>query len=593
MSMDSSSQVWVLRYKMFSRAAGGVALAGGIVDLAGWILDIPLLRMAAPGCKAMSPLSAIAFILGGASLLFRNASGLREKGFRLIAGGLAAVVVLIGVSRMAEVLFDLSLGLNAGFPGEASRMAPATAGSIILLGLALCAMSAEARWRVTLVEILVVAPMLSTVLVLIGYAYRIKSLYSISSAVPVSLFSAALIMILALGILCNQPDRGLMSLLALNTAVGRMVRRLLTGSIVTLFVLGWIRLEGERCSLYSSESGLAMFMLANMVIFGVLIFRNAAHLVRAENERADVEAALHRAHEELEHRVQERTRDLAQVVAELRDGITMLMEVARDIMSASVQVSAGAAETATAVAQTATTVEEVRQTARMTTQDSGQVAASARQAAEISQEGRKSTEEAIVTIQRIRDEMDSIAESMIRLNDQTQAISQIITTVNALSAQSNLLAVNAAIEAAKAGERGKGFAVVAREVKNLADQSRRATLQIGTILNDIQKATHLSVMATEHGRKAVEMGVNQSIQTGQSIETLASSVSDAAEAASHIASSSQQQLVGVDQVAVAMSSIRQATIHSLASSRQLEATAQHLKELGQKLQKLVVHYKAS
>ena len=357
--------------------------------------------------------------------------------------------------------------------------------------------------------------------------------------------------------------------------------------------MGWLRLEGERRGVFSSEVGLAFFMLANIVILGVLIFRNAGQLAMAECEHAGMDTALRRAHDELEHRVEERTRDLANVIAGLSDGISLLMEVGRDVMSASGQVSAGAAETATAVAQTATTVEEVRQTARMTTQDSGRVAVSALQAAQISQEGKKSTEETVIAMQHIREEMDAISESMARLNDQTQAISQIIATVNSLAAQSNLLAVNAAIEAAKAGERGKGFAVVAQEVKNLAAQSRRATHQIGMILNDIQKATHQSVRATEHGRKAVEIGVDQSVQTGGSIETLASSVNAAAESAAHIANSSQQQLVGVDQVALAMSSISQATAHSLTNARRLEVAAKHLKELGAKLQHLVAQYKVA
>ena len=98
--------------------------------------------------------------------------------------------------------------------------------------------------------------------------------------------------------------------------------------------------------------------------------------------------------------------------------------------------------------------------------------------------------------QRIREQMEAIAESMVRLSEQGQAIGQIIATVEDLAAQSNLLAVNASIEAAKAGEHGKGFGVVAQEVKSLAEQSKQATNQVRTILSDIQKATTAAVMAT-------------------------------------------------------------------------------------------------
>src|SRR2546429_5481422 len=123
-------------------------------------------------------------------------------------------------------------------------------------------------------------------------------------------------------------------------------------------------------------------------------------------------------------------------------------------------------------------------------------------------------------MQGIRGQMSSIAESILSLSAQSQAIGAIIASVDDLAAQSKLLAVNAAIEAAKAGEQGKGFAVVAQEVKSLAEQSKQATVQVRKLLNDIQKATSAAVMATEQGNKAVEAGVKQSTEAGGSIRVL-------------------------------------------------------------------------
>ena len=100
----------------------------------------------------------------------------------------------------------------------------------------------------------------------------------------------------------------------------------------------------------------------------------------------------------------------------------------------------------------------------------------------------------VTGMNQIRRQMEAIASSMMRLSEQSQTIGQIIATVDDLAAQSNLLAVNAAIEAAKAGEHGKGFGVVAQEVKSLAEQSRQATNQVRTILSDIQKATAAAVI---------------------------------------------------------------------------------------------------
>jgi methyl-accepting chemotaxis protein len=215
------------------------------------------------------------------------------------------------------------------------------------------------------------------------------------------------------------------------------------------------------------------------------------------------------------------------------------------------------------------------------------VAESAERSAQISETGRKSAEASIDGMKHIREQMAAIAESMIRLTEQTQDIGQIVAAVEDLSAQSHLLAVNAAVEAAKAGEQGKGFAVVAQEVRSLALQSKQATTQVRAILKEIQKATSAAVMATEQGGKAVDSGVAQSTHAGESIRSLAESVHQAAQAASQISASSQQQLVGMEHVATAMESVRQAGTQNVDSARHLEAAARKLSELGEKLRLLL------
>jgi methyl-accepting chemotaxis protein len=277
---------------------------------------------------------------------------------------------------------------------------------------------------------------------------------------------------------------------------------------------------------------------------------------------------------------------------EITESAGVLSASAGDISALGAQLASTATESATAVAQTTATVEEVRQTAHMATQKAREVADGAQKTAQVSQVGKQSTEATIAGMQRIRQQMESIAESMMRLSEQTQAIGQIIASVDDLAAQSNLLAVNAAIEAAKAGEQGKGFAVVAQEVKSLAEQSRQATNQVRTILHDIQAATAAAAMATEQGTKAVEAGVKQSEQAGEAILALTGSVAEAAQAATQISASNQQQLIGVEQVAAAMTNVRETSSENVASARQLETAARNLNELGQKLKALVARDKA-
>jgi PAS domain S-box-containing protein len=282
---------------------------------------------------------------------------------------------------------------------------------------------------------------------------------------------------------------------------------------------------------------------------------------------------------------------MRELIEETRDTVGVLAASVREILAGTTQVAAGATETATAMTETATTVEEVKQTATLASQKARLVAEAAQRSAQVSLGGRRAVEETTAGMERIREQMEQIGESIVRLAEQTQAIGEIIATVNDLSEQSNLLAVNAAIEAAKAGEQGRGFAVVAQEVKSLAEQSKLATAQVRTILGDIQKATSGAVLSTEQGNKAVEAGVKQAQDAGDAIRQLTEGIAESAQAANQIAVSAQQQLAGMDQLAQATENIKQATAQNLESMRQAETAVRNLHELGQKLEQLVGRYR--
>ena len=283
-------------------------------------------------------------------------------------------------------------------------------------------------------------------------------------------------------------------------------------------------------------------------------------------------------------------KNLRRMTHELQEVVNTLGTSASEILATTTQIAAGAAETATAVSQTTTTVEEVKQTAQVASQKAKNVLDGAQHSVQISQTGRKSVEETLGGMNRIREQMEFIAGSIVRLSEQSQAIGEIISTVNDLAEQSNLLAVNAAIEAAKAGEQGKGFAVVAQEVKSLAEQSKQATAQVRGILGDVQKATSAAVMATEQGGKVVELGVRQSGEVNDAIRQLSDSIAEAAQASTQIAASSQQQVVGMEQVAQAMESIKTASAQNVSSTKQAEVAARQLHDLGQRLKELVEQY---
>ncbi len=275
----------------------------------------------------------------------------------------------------------------------------------------------------------------------------------------------------------------------------------------------------------------------------------------------------------------------------LLDSTNLLVASITRISTTASQLATSASETSSSISEVTTTAEEVKQTSQVASEKADYVARSADSTTRISYAGKQATENTMIGIDRIREEMNHIAESTVQLSGQTRSIEDIINTVSDIADQSNILSVNAAIEAAKAGEHGKGFAVVAQEVKTLANQSKEATNQVREILGDIQKATATAVMATERGTKTVAEAVELSEQAGNAIDRLSSRVTESAEAAMQITASNQQQLSGMDQLSQAMESINDATQQNLDGVKQLEDAIKGLEEMAQTMKSFTSSYK--
>jgi methyl-accepting chemotaxis protein len=282
---------------------------------------------------------------------------------------------------------------------------------------------------------------------------------------------------------------------------------------------------------------------------------------------------------------------LRELVQEMNEGISVLASSSEEILAATSQVASSTQETATAISEIATTVAEVKQTAVLAGTKSQGVSASAERTRQIAQGGRQAVEEALSGMQQIREQMQAVAESIMSLGEQSQAIGEIVASVGDLAEQSNLLGVNASIEAVKAGETGKGFSVVAQEVKALAEQSKQATTQVRGILGEIQKAMTKAVLLAEQGSKTVEVCYQRAQASGEAIRSLSSNIDESSEMALQIAATSQQQMVGMDQVASAMESIRQASQDNVGGTRQVDLAARNLHQLGLKLKGLAGRFK--
>jgi methyl-accepting chemotaxis protein len=284
---------------------------------------------------------------------------------------------------------------------------------------------------------------------------------------------------------------------------------------------------------------------------------------------------------------------LRDMIEKIGEASNNLNSAAAEILAATTQQASGASEQSAAVTQTTTTVDEVKAISEQVVERAREVTEASKRTAEVSTAGQKAVQETIDSMYQIKEKVEGIAENILALSEKTQQIGEIISTVNDIASQSNMLALNASIEAARAGEHGKGFAVVAMEVRNLAEQSKAATAQVGAILSEIQNATNTTVMVTEEGTKGVDRGVRLAAQSQEAIEKLAETIRESTQAAMQVMAGGQQQATGIEQISLAMKNINQVTVQSMASTKQAEKAAQNLNDLSRKLAETLQPYRAN
>ena len=283
--------------------------------------------------------------------------------------------------------------------------------------------------------------------------------------------------------------------------------------------------------------------------------------------------------------------NLRQLTNQMHQATENINHATLNISSATTEQAATVTEQAASVAETTATVEEVRQTAEQSAERAQIVSEMAANTMGVAENGLKAVKKSEDGMFNLKEQVRNIAETILALSEQTQQIGEIIASVNDISDQSHLLALNAAMEAARAGEAGRGFAVVAGEVRNLAEQSRQATTQISSILSEIQKSANTAVMVTEQGTKSAEAGVALAQATGESISAIREHTQQVVAAAQQIAASSRQQLTGMDQITRAMEGINQAAIQSQSGMQQAELGTQKLNDLSRSLAGIVQQYK--
>jgi methyl-accepting chemotaxis protein len=283
--------------------------------------------------------------------------------------------------------------------------------------------------------------------------------------------------------------------------------------------------------------------------------------------------------------------NLRQLIYQMQEATDNISKANNNISVATAQQAASVAEQAASVAETTATTEEIRQTAQQSAERAQLVSEMASNTLSLTENGLEAVKRTEDGMLGLKEQVRHIAETILSLSEQTLQIGEIIATVNDIADQSNLLALNAAMEAARAGEAGRGFAVVAGEVRNLAEQSRQATAQVSSILSEIQKAANTAVMVTEKGTKSAETGVELAQSTANSIHVIREHTQQVVTAAQQIAASARQQLAGMDQITRAMESINQGATQTQKGMQQVDQAAQNLNDLARQLTSIAQTYK--
>jgi methyl-accepting chemotaxis protein len=289
------------------------------------------------------------------------------------------------------------------------------------------------------------------------------------------------------------------------------------------------------------------------------------------------------------------------VLGNVVDAINLMVEeiatVVGDVRQAALRVSAGSQDTikltgdlsvasqaqARDAASVTRSVSDVMTSVRQVAASADQSAQAARKVLQAASKGEEAVRDSLASMQQIRSEVQTISKKIKSLGDRSLEISDIVNTIQDIAAQTHLLALNASIEAAGAGEAGLRFSVVADEVRKLAERATQATRDIGTLIKGVQVETQEAVVAMESGTHEVESGYEVSRRAEEALQEIGTISQSSSELAAEISRASQQQVRGAEAMAGAVEAIAGAAVKTERGVQQSRANAEQLARLAEEL----------
>nr|WP_278439670.1 methyl-accepting chemotaxis protein [Pseudomonas oryzihabitans] len=293
----------------------------------------------------------------------------------------------------------------------------------------------------------------------------------------------------------------------------------------------------------------------------------------------------------LQTSMQRMTSNLRRLIGEVRDGVVQVASAAEQLSAVTEQTSAGVQSQKVETDQIATAMQEMTATTHEVARNAGAAAKSALEASRQAQQGEQSVSKAVSQIEVLAQEMEATKVAMATLRGHADSIGGVLDVIKAVSEQTNLLALNAAIEAARAGEAGRGFAVVADEVRGLAQRTRSSTDEIAQLITGLHQSTDRMATVLDHNVQLTDSSVGLSREAGEMLKRITQSVKDIESMNEQIACAAEQQSSAGEEISRNVTNVRDISDQTAAASEETASSSMELARIGVRLQEMTARFK--